>query len=277
MGRSGSACFAVEEGEHQSESIVQNWDLAMKKQIKRMLAPLVGRLGFVPWSPPPQEKTYLEKCFSLLNRLGFRPKHIVDVGANCGGWTRTALRYFPDAHFTLLEPQDWLKQNVQDLLDANPKIYWHNVGAGDKEGVCKFTLNKRNDSSTFNCTAEEALKLGFQQVDVPVVTINRLLRDSGLPVPDIIKIDAEGLDLSVFKGCDSYYGKTEVFFMEASIMNKSFSNELLSVMQTMNRYGYRMFDFTDLNRTQKHGALWLVEAVFVKTSGQLDCAVVSYD
>jgi len=34
--------------------------------------------------------------------------------------------------------------------------------------------------------------------------------------------------------------------------------------------------FTDLNRTPKQGALWLVEAVFIKTDGQLDQTVAGY-
>jgi hypothetical protein len=32
----------------------------------------------------------------------------------------------------------------------------------------------------------------------------------------------------------------------------------------------RLFYFTDLNRTQKHGELWLVEVVFIKVNGPLD-------
>ena len=48
--------------------------------------------------------------------------HIVDIGANHGTWTRETLKYFPDAFYTLIEPQKWLQPSFQDLLDSNSKI-----------------------------------------------------------------------------------------------------------------------------------------------------------
>jgi hypothetical protein len=57
----------------------------------------------------------LDLFFGLLDRLRFKASHIVDVGANQGNWTRTAVRYFPQALYTLVEPQQHLRASVQDL------------------------------------------------------------------------------------------------------------------------------------------------------------------
>jgi FkbM family methyltransferase len=240
----------------------------MTPLIKRFATTFFRRIGLLA-SP-------LEECFGAMKRIGFKPEHIVDVGANHGGWTRTALRYFPDAYYTLLEPQAWLKKSVEDLLASNPRIRWFNVGAGEKKGTLKFTLAERDDSSSFRFSPEEAQALGRKQVDVPVVTIEELVRESSLPVPDIIKIDAEGTDLAVLKGTGSFLGVTEIVFVEAGVMHKKIENDVLSAMQMMREHGYRLFDITDLNRTQKHGALWLVELAFVKIGSALDAAVTSY-
>ena len=35
----------------------------------------------------------------------FKPKHIVDVGANRGYWTKEVMKIFPNAYYTLFEPQ----------------------------------------------------------------------------------------------------------------------------------------------------------------------------
>jgi len=43
----------------------------------------------------------LEHFFPLLRRLGFAPRHVVDVGANRGNWTRAAFKYFPNAVYSL--------------------------------------------------------------------------------------------------------------------------------------------------------------------------------
>jgi len=58
----------------------------------------------------------LEHFFPLLRRLGFAPRHVVDVGAHRGTWTRAAFKYFPNAVYTLVEPQDHLRSYSQDLI-----------------------------------------------------------------------------------------------------------------------------------------------------------------
>ena len=91
----------------------------------------------------------LDNFFAALKRLGFQPRHIIDIGANRGSWTRKARLYFPDAQYTLVEPQDQLKVHMQDLLDRGYKITWINAGVADKSGVLPFTISYRDDSSTF--------------------------------------------------------------------------------------------------------------------------------
>ncbi len=236
---------------------------------RRILNALIRRLGY---SPLP-----LGECLRALKGMGFHPKHIMDVGANHGEWTRRALRYFPEAEYTLLEPQDWLRRHVEDLLKSNPRVHWHGVGAGESPGMLKLTLAERDDSSSFRFTPEEAQALGRRQIEIPIVTIEQSVRETGRPIPDMIKIDAEGTDLAVLRGAGACLGVTELIFVEAGVMHKKIANDVLSVMQTMSGYGYRLFDVTDLNRTRCHGALWLVELAFVKVGGKLDEAVSSYD
>ena len=64
----------------------------------------------------PRASERLGPLLAALRELGFAPRHIVDVGANHGLWTREAITFFPDAHYTLVEPQDELKRDIQDLL-----------------------------------------------------------------------------------------------------------------------------------------------------------------
>lgn len=213
--------------------------------------------------------------YKTLKDFNFQPKHIVDIGANHGTWTREALQHFPNAYYTLLEPQSWLKDSMLDLLEKNNKIHFHPVGAGEKQGSFNFTIVDRDDSCSFRYTKEEAEKAGFKQIEIPVVTLNDLLANSELPVPDIIKIDAEGLDIEVLKGASNYLGKTEVFMVEAGVVNKQFSNSFLKLINFMDENNYRLFEITDLNRPFSPSVLWLVELVFVKKNGYLDSQIIS--
>jgi hypothetical protein len=63
-----------------------------------------GTLTLLIHALPSAHYDLLDLLFLLLKCRGFSPNHIVDVGANHGYWTRTALKYFPDAYYTLIEP-----------------------------------------------------------------------------------------------------------------------------------------------------------------------------
>ena len=249
----------------------------MKKVIKKvalkLFDPIAQRLGYQPLSVinrMNEKGSLLNNFYTVLKQIKFEPKHIVDIGANHGTWTRTAIGFFPDAFYTLIEPQGWLKDSIKDLMDHNSKIEFHPVGAGAKPGIFKFTIANRDDSSSFKFTETEAIESGFKQIDIPVVTVNQLLEASKLPVPDLIKIDAEGLDIDVLNGADNYFGKTEVFMVEVGVVIKDFENSFLAMINFMDSKGYRLFEITDLNRPLPIKILWLAELVFVKKGGFID-------
>lgn len=220
---------------------------------------------------PSHNKDYLLfNFYNILIQFNFYPKHIVDIGANHGTWTRETLQYFPEAYYTLVEPQHWLKASFKDILENNPKVQFYPVGVGEQDGSFQFTIVDRDDSCSFRYTEAEAKAAGFNQIEIPVVTLNNLLANNELPVPDIIKIDAEGLDIEVLKGASNYFGKTEIFMVEAGVVNKTFDNSFLKLIGFMDKNGYRLFDITDLNRPFQPQVLWLVEIVFVKKDGIID-------
>ncbi len=253
----------------------------IKKVLGNLFNPIAVRIGYQK-NVPVEEGTKIGKnellsnFYDSLHKINFPVNHIVDVGANHGTWTREALKYFPEAYFSLLEPQGWMKEDIQDLLSVNNKISFYGVGAGEMEGSFKFTLVERDDSCSFRFSPEEANTNGYKQIDVPVVTLNGLLKDSTIPIPDIIKIDAEGLDIEVVKGASNFYGKTEIFMVEAGVMASELKNSVLNMVNFMDEIGYKLYDITDINRTQKNNALWLVELVFVKKNGFIATKVITY-
>lgn len=262
----------------------------MKKLLKNTIKQITNRLGYKILKNENYNQLILNKVdiksnayaknhllytfFTNIITIGFTPKHIVDIGANHGTWTRETLKHFPEAHYTLLEPQKWLKKSFQDILDSNPKVQFYPVGAGKDEGSFQFTIVDRDDSCSFRYTKEEAKEAGFKQIEIPVVPLNKLLADSIIPIPDIIKIDAEGLDLEVLKGASNFFGKTEIFMVEAGVGNKTFDNSFLKVIDFMDKNNYRLFDITDINRPFQPKILWLVELVFIKKNGYVDSQII---
>ncbi len=80
-----------------------------------------------------------------------------------------------------------------------------------------FTIATRDDSSTLSLSEQEAADAGLRRVPVEVKTLNEIVAASGLPFPEMVKIDAEGFDLKVLAGASELFGKTEVFLVEAAV------------------------------------------------------------
>ena len=221
----------------------------------------------------------LDDLFPLLIRLGFAPKYIVDIGANHGKWTRAALKYFPNAHYTLVEPQDNLKASIQDLIDQGYNLHWINAGAGDQTGTMMFHLSHRDDSSSFVPISRTLAPqtTTARRVPVAVRTLNEIVAASGNPVPEMVKIDAEGFDLKVLAGASQLFGKTEVFLIEAVICEPCYENTIQEVICRMTDAGYKLMDITGLNRSPKHGVLWLCDLAFVRKGSPLLKDVTSYE
>ena len=246
--------------------------------MKRLLQSLLGKFGFrlVRITDGPRPSEGLDPFFSLLKRLGFAPKHIIDVGANRGLWTRTALQFFPDAQYILVEPQDHLKIHIQDLLDRGCKISWIHAGVADKSGSLPMNLSPQDGSSTFILADRHGQTTGAHPTTIPVKTLNEIASSSSAPPPDMVKIDAEGFDLRVLAGASNLLGKTDIFLVEAVVCG-NYENSVAEVVKFMTAAGYRLIDITDLNRSPRHGVLWLCELAFLRNASPLLKNATSYE
>lgn len=216
-----------------------------------------------------KENKILTNVIQLFVDANFSPNHIIDVGANKGEWSRQVMRYFPNSYYTIIEPQSWLKPSFEDLL-RNTKVRYYPVGLGQSPGNFQFTIHERDDSSSFIYNSEQASLKGYKQIPVKVMTINQIIAESDFPKPDIIKIDAEGLDIQVLKGGSNILEYVEVLFLEAGVGNRFYENSVIEVVNFMDNLGFVLFDITSLNRSYTMNVLWLLEFVFIKKSGKLD-------
>ena len=192
---------------------------------------------------------------------------VVDVGANHGSWTRGALNYFPESYYTLIEPQDWLKTNIQDLLArGNGKVRWIGAGVSDQSGTLPFTISHRDDSSTFALTSNAAEYAGMRQVEVPVFTLNEIVRTNTAPFPDMVKVDAEGLDLRVIAGASELLGRTDIFLLEARSARRTWKKHSRKCSDYQSRVGYRLIDIPVLIVPQNTELLGSVISHFCGTN-----------
>lgn len=211
----------------------------------------------------------VSNMLTSLKGIGFSPIHIVDIGANHGDWSRAALSVFPNAKISIFEPQARLGRYLGDL-ERNPNISIFYKGVGDFDGRLPFTLHDRDDSCSFVYASEDAKLRGFDQVDIEICRLDSIMAAHSFGPPDLVKIDAEGLDLQVLDGANNSLKSVEIVLVEASVANRDYPNSVLAVVNKMDLLGYRLFDITDINRTPKRRILWLLEMVFVRKGSSID-------
>ncbi len=119
----------------------------------------------------------------------------VDVGANIGSYSVLASAV-AGARTVSFEPVPstflHLKHNIS-INNIEPLVALYNCGAGEKEGKLFFTSN----FDTMNHVVSDPATRGEESIQVDIVTLDSVLQND---IPALIKIDAEGFEMSVLKG-----------------------------------------------------------------------------
>lgn len=134
-------------------------------------------------------------CIPVIRHFG----HAVDIGANCGVWTRVLARCFslvtafepsPEAIecFCMNNPGTNIWPDLEPDIFNGSRVHLHKCALGVEPGRLK--LNTKLRSSGFTRADPEG------DLDVEVRTLDSF----NLPAVDFIKIDVEGFEHPVIKG-----------------------------------------------------------------------------
>ncbi len=251
----------------------QQRKLTLKSRLARGINSVLSgagmRLVYESRAGEPTARELRLRLFRQLAALGFAPQHIIDVGAHKAAWSRDARSVFGDCRFTLIEPQIEMKPQIDAFCQEAKQATWILGGAGAESGELPLTLSPQLDGRSLAGSAEEAAAHGWEQRIVPVVTLDQVCRDGKLPIPEIVKIDAERLELDVMRGSTSLIGKSELFFLELPLFDFSPDQSFHSIIEFMRERDYEPYDITELNRRKHDGALGLVEMAFARRDGKL--------
>lgn len=212
--------------------------------------------------------------FEGLAARGFAPASVLDVGGHRGEWSRTALAVFPRARFVLIEPQrEWaprLDRFCAEAAAAGGHAEWIAAAAGAEPGERLLAVDPAGGGSSLLPGEAGAAAMGAEARPVPVVTLDSLYADGSRPLPDLVKIDVEGMELEVLAGATTLLGTAELFVIEAALYRyRPEQATFAELIAFMAERGYVPYDFPWFLRRPLDGALGLCDVAFARAGGIL--------
>jgi FkbM family methyltransferase len=143
-----------------------------------------------------------------------------DIGAHGGVFTLTSLNRAPGVIVHSFEPQpEELIGNLALNEVSSDRV--HAVALGNTTGVVKMTTQERSS----NHISENGDRT------VPMVRLDEYVAKFGIPDPDWIKIDIEGMELPALRGAEQ-------------ILRRSHPTIICEINHISGRYGTRVTDLT---------------------------------
>jgi FkbM family methyltransferase len=201
-------------------------------------------------------KVYFEQDQAKLKQLqglGLKPKHFFDVGASNACWTTVMSACFPEATFDMFEPLADLapsyQQGMEWHLAHHPRSRLHKVAIGEKRGLVKMHIDA---SDPVNSTAVNMKTPAptFSPREVEMTTLDDAVRDFGLAIPQVIKVDIQGGELNVLKGARWLLPQVDVLLLECWL-RRGYSQDtplLLEVANWLRDFDFHLWDLGDCYR-----------------------------
>ena len=158
-----------------------------------------------------------------------------DIGAHGGVYSLTLLRRFPEMTVHSFEPQpERLRENFKLNGVASDRV--HAVALGDQEGTVKMTTKERSS----NHISESGDRV------VPIVRLDDYVRENGIPAPDWIKIDIEGMELPALRGAEQILRNSlPSIICEINHLSGRYGSKVSDLVSFLGSLGYSMYALQD--------------------------------
>ena len=236
--------------------------------IRNAIRRLINRCGY-DIQPLAQKSGSIRRTigesYSLIRGLGFQPKTIVDVGVGSG--TMELYTAFPESYFLLLEPLKEFESNLISILKRYKGSYVL-AAAGSRCGHVTFNVHKNHLEGSSLYKESMGPEADGQEVTVPMIRIDDILKDKQLDGPYLIKIDVQGAELDAIEGAQQSLSKAELVVLEVSLFEfMKGAPQFFDVVSYMKNRSFVAFDIILGWNRPLDNALGQIDIVFVKDKG----------
>ena len=206
----------------------------------------------------------MEGALAHIKKLGLKPATIIDVGAANG--TPCLYNIFPDSFHFALEP---LVENEAALKELKNKYHLDYVitAIGSYEGQIKFNVHTDHLDGSSSLKEQSPEFDGIERV-VAIHSLNKLCKEYKLKGPYLLKIDTQGSELDILKGCTEILNEIEYIILETSFFEFYKGQPIIEdIILFLKEQGFTLYDICDVNYRILDGACGQTDIAFVKKNG----------
>lgn len=198
---------------------------------------------------------------------------VFDVGANIGQSVDAFTKTFPECRMISFEPCastfEILKRKVEGMKNIKPE----ELGLGNKKEQRSFREYSRSHMNSFLPPGKDASAYGELEREsvAEISTVDDYCSEHGISVIDVLKSDAQGLDLEVLEGAAEMFRQHRIHLVYLEVVfSEIYQKQATAVelLQFMEKTGLRLvsfYRFIYLNGQASWTDALFVDPAFVKT------------
>ena len=190
-------------------------------------------------------------------------EYLVDIGANRGQFALIARKVYPQAIIHSFEPLEEPGQIFKKVFTGDPNVTLHSCAIGSEKTIASIHITMEDDSSSFlpiTKTQSEmfpgATEKGTRQVSV--LRLSQALGNTSIPHASLLKIDVQGFELEVLKGCEDILNNFTNLYIECSFLelyeSQALAYEVIAWLEQRNFFLSGVYNmYYDKNGTAVQG------------------------
>lgn len=214
----------------------------------------------------------MQHALQLLRSRGYRPRVVIDCGANVGQWLQLAEAVFPEASWHVIEPQPQCVAALERLGAGRAGLTVH-ATALTEPGVPSVRMLGGEDGTgtgtgKFVAVAGEVYD---DEITVPATTLDELLADRiRLEDRALLKLDVERHEIPVLRGATGLLSRVEVVLTETSVYDVAGHRPVFSdLVAFMRERAFDFYDVASLSGRARDYRLRQVDVIFVRRDSPL--------
>ena len=211
----------------------------------------------------------------LLRQIGEKIECVFDIGANRGQFALAARNNFPTAKIFCFEPLTEPVNVLKKVFENDSLVTINEMAIGETNAHATMHVSKQDDSSSLLpiSSMQSTIYPGTEEKEtrsVQVKPLDAVISSSEIEQPAFLKIDVQGFEMEVLRGCVTLLPFFSYVYVECSFV-PLYSGQKLAheIIIFLNEHGFILSGIYNLSY-DKSGVAVQGDFLFTKTDSNLN-------